>query len=127
VGHLGLLRDDLYLYSDNHAGLLKDCIFLLLTSVAHVPLTANKSLSFWMRLFKQFIFVCYYFAWLYNPFSTKINEINEKLSLLIKLCFHYNYCGHNVQYTLRDNIQMTQLATSTYVCSTNDKKRICGR
>jgi hypothetical protein len=59
--------------SDNHVGLLKDRILLILTSEEHVPLTENKSLTFFMRLFKQFIFVCYYVAWLYNTFSTKIS------------------------------------------------------
>jgi len=74
-------------HSDNHVGLLKVCISLLLTSVEHVPLTANKSLSFLMRLLKHFIFVCYYVAWLYKTFSTKINETNEKPCLVIKLRF----------------------------------------
>jgi len=76
---------------------------------------------------KQFMFVFYYVAWLYKPFSIKINETNEKPCLVIKLCFRYNYCGHNVQYTLRNYIQMTPGSTNTSVCSMNEKERICGR
>jgi len=45
-------------HSNNHVGLLKDCIFLFLTSAEHFPLTADISMSFRMRLLKK-IYNCF--------------------------------------------------------------------